>query len=137
MRSLVRPGVLVRAIAVAALAAACAPRAPSNRVAMPSRDVLTSEDLNGKGFTTVLEALQSLRPSWLQGHGTDSFYTPSEVRVFLDSNELGGVDALSMVQLASIVYIRHYDGIAATSRWGVGHSQGVIYIATHPADHPI
>ncbi|HTT67890.1 MAG TPA: hypothetical protein VMF70_07675 [Gemmatimonadales bacterium] len=138
MRSLVRPAALIRAAALIALAAACAPRHPSGQAApLPNREVLTSGDLSGKGFSTVLEALQALRPQWLQGRGPDSFSTPSEVRVFLDSNELGGVDALSVVQLASVVYIRHYDGVAASARWGIGHSQGVIYIATHPDDHPI
>jgi len=137
MRALIGPRALVPALAAMALATACASRAPSNTTPMPSREVLTAADLNGKGFNSVLEALQALRPHWLQAHGTDSFYTPSEVRVFLDDNELGGIDALGMVQLASIVYIRHFNGVDATSRWGVGHSMGVIYIATHPAEHPI
>ena len=129
-------GVLLPAAALAVLAA-CTPRPQANESPMPRRDVLTAQELHGTGFTTVLEALQALRPSWLEGHGTDSFRTPSQVRVFLDANELGGVDALSVVQMASVVYIRHYNGIEATARWGVGHSQGVIYVATHPDDHPI
>ena len=28
---------------------------------------------------------------------------------------------------------RFYDGVAATGRWGIGHSAGVIYVSTHPA----
>ncbi|HXY18360.1 MAG TPA: hypothetical protein VEH83_00015 [Gemmatimonadales bacterium] len=137
MHSLARPAVLARVAALVVLVAACAPRAPSRQEPMPSRDVLTSDDINGHGFSTVLEALQALRPHWLVARGTDSFHTPTDVRVFLDSNEIGGVDALGLVQLASIVYIRHYDGVAATARWGIGHGQGVIYIATHPDGRPI
>jgi len=136
MRMFRRTGALVPAAALVVLAA-CVPRAPNAHAALPSRDVLTAEELKQHPFTTVLEALQSLRPNWLQAHGTDSFYTPSEVRVYLDSNELGGPDALNLVQLASVVYIQHYDGVAATARWGVGHSMGVIYISTHPANGPI
>jgi hypothetical protein len=136
MRALIRIRALAP-VAVTIALAACASRTPSTSTPMPSREVLTAADINGKGFNSVLDALQALRPHWLQTHGTDSFFTPSEVRVFLDGNELGGTDALSIVQLASIVYIQHYNGIDATSRWGVGHSQGVIYISTHPAEHPI
>lgn len=128
---------VARAAALLMVAAACAGRTPSNRAAAPSHEVLTSEDLHGKGFSTVLEAIQALRGNWLETRGTDSFRTPSQIRVYLDGNLLGGVDAISTVPLMSVVYIRHYDGVTATARWGVGHSQGVIYISTHPANDPI
>lgn len=131
------PGALVRAAALLIVAAACAARAPSHRAPVPNHEMLTSEDLNGKGFSTVLEAIQALRGNWLEKHGTDSFRSPSEIQVYLDGNNLGGLDALSTVPLMSVVYIRHYDGVTATARWGVGHSQGVIYISTHPANDPI
>jgi hypothetical protein len=137
MRPIVVPGAVVRAAALAVLAAACAARAPSSHALAPSHDVLTSEDIHGKGFSTVLEAIQSLRSNWLEKRGTDSFYTPSEIRVYLDGTLIGGLDALSSVQLMSVVYIRHYDPITATARWGLGHSQGVIFISTHPHNDPI
>jgi len=130
-------GALLRTAAFLALATACGPRGPANQAGapVPRRDVLSGTEIQSRGFSTVLEALQALRPNWLQGHGTDSFRTPSEVKVFLDDNELGGIDQLGLVQLWSIVYVRHYTGIEATQRWGIGHSQGVIYISTHPEDH--
>jgi hypothetical protein len=137
VRTISIPGALVRAAALMVLAAACASRAPSNRAATPSHEVLTSEDLNGKGFATVLEAIQSLRGHWLEKRGTDSFYSPSEIRVYLDGTLAGGLDALTTIPLMSVVYIRHYDAVTATARWGVGHGQGVIFISTHPNNDPI
>ena len=137
MRPITMPGAVVRGAALLVLAAACASRAPSNRAATPSHEVLTSEDLHGKGFATVLEAIQSLRGNWLEKRGTDSFYSSSEIRVYLDGNSLGGLDALSTIPLMSVVYIRHYDAVTATARWGLGHSQGVIFVSTHPSNDPI
>jgi len=128
---------VIRGAALVVLAAACAARAPANRAPALSHEVLASEDIQGKGFSTVLEAIQSLRAHWLEKRGTDSFYAPSEIRVYLDNNLVGGLDALTTIPLMSVVYIRHYDAVTATARWGVGHSQGVIFISTHPANDPI
>jgi len=131
------PGALAGTAALLLLAAACATRTPSNRTPTPSHELLTAEDLQGKGFSTVLEAIQSLRGHWLEQRGTDSFYTPSKIRVYLDGASLGSLEALSTIPLMSVVYIRHYDGVTATARWGVGHSMGVIFVSTHPSNDPI
>jgi hypothetical protein len=125
------------AAAVLVAAAACAGRRSTGERVAPSHEVLTSADLHGKGFSTVLEAIQSLRGNWLEKHGTNSFRTPSEIRVYVDGTLLGGIGELNTIPLMSVVYIRHYDGVTATARWGVGHGEGVIYISTHPNNDPI
>ena len=120
---------------VAALSA-CAAR-PSSNLAPARRDVLTQEDLLNHGFNTALDAVQALRANWLEAHGTNSFYTPTTIKVYLDDVQLGGIDQLSTVALSTVVYIRHYDGVAATARWGVDHGAGAIYVSTHPGLQPI
>lgn len=137
MRALSVAKGLAGTVALLVATGACAAHRQARLQATPSHAVLTSADLNGKGFSTVLQAIQSLRGNWLEKHGTNSFRTPSEIRVVLDGTELGGLDQLGTVPLASVVYIRHYDGVTATARWGVGHSEGVIYISTHPNNDPI
>ena len=114
------------------VASACAARAPSTSLPAGDRNVLTHAQLTEDRFTSVLEAIEALRPAWLQPRGTDSFKTPSQVLVYLDENRLGGIETLSSVAPTIVVYIRHYDGIAATARWGLDHGQGVIYVSTHP-----
>jgi hypothetical protein len=133
MRTTSVPGALIRAAAVVVLTSACAARAASHRAPLPNRDVLTAAELSGQGFTTVLDAIQALRANWLETRGTNSLFTPTQVLVYLDDNQLGGVDALSSVSIAIVSYIQHYNGLAATARWGLDHGEGVIYISTHPA----
>lgn len=119
------------------LACGCAARAPSKPVAPASRDMLTQEQIQDKGFTTAYDAILALRSNWLETRGTDSFQTPGSIRVYFDGNQLGGIETLSSVMLTGIVYIRHFDGVAATARWGLDHGRGVIYISTHPLAMPI
>jgi hypothetical protein len=35
------------------------------------------------------------------------------------------------VLVSSIVGVRHYNGVEATQRWGVGHNAGAIQILSH------
>jgi hypothetical protein len=116
---------------------ACAARPSSRTAPAARRDVLTEQDLHDRGFTTALDAIQALRGNWLETHGTNSFYSPVTVKVYLDDTRLGGVDELTKIMVSEVVYIRHYDGIAATARWGLDHGAGAIYISTHPGLQPI
>lgn len=106
------------------------PEAPRQKSGL---SFITREQLIEHHFATAWDAVQSLRGNWLQTRGTDSFRTPSRVWVYFDDVRLGDVETLRSVATMSVSYIEHFDGIEATSRWGVGHSAGVIYVSTHPA----
>jgi hypothetical protein len=41
-------------------------------------------------------------------------------------------DALRAIDIRPVVYIRYFDRVAATARWGLDHGGGVIYVSTHP-----
>jgi len=82
-------------------------------------------------FTNVYDAVVSLRAAWLNVRGTDSFRQPSQVWVYYDENRLGGVDEMRAVVVNSVAPLRHYNGVDATMRWGVGHSAGAIQILSH------
>ncbi|HEY5218449.1 MAG TPA: hypothetical protein VIJ16_01510 [Gemmatimonadaceae bacterium] len=96
----------------------------------PSADVITREQIQARHFLTAYEAVSALHANWLLERGTNSLKSPGLVQVYVDNNQLGGVDELQNIAVESIVYIRYYDAVAATARWGVGHTQGVIYIST-------
>jgi len=124
--ALARPFVLL-------LLAACASRTGHAPRVPLDRSIITQQEILEHKFETVLDAIQALRPAWLQTRGTNTLtQNPTQVQVYLDSNHLGGVESLSTINLSSVVYIRHYDGIAATARWGLDHGQGAIYVSTHP-----
>jgi len=119
--------------AVCLLLSACAARTPASTRMPPDREVITQQEILSHKFENVYDAVEALRPIWLQTRGTNTLMASStQVQVFLDSNHLGGVETLSTINLSSVVYIRHYDGVAATARWGLDMGQGVIYVSTHP-----
>jgi len=124
---------------VALLALASAPgcgKAPPAQTAPASYDVLTKDQIDNQGFTTAMDAVQNLRANWLHERGTRSFYAPDSIKVYLDDTRLGGIDQLALIPISNIVYIRHFDGVAATARWGVDHGAGVIYVSTHTLMYP-
>jgi hypothetical protein len=109
---------------------ACAGRQKSSRT-NTNQNVLTGEQLIEAHFQNPRDALEALRPNWLKPRGPDSVNTPSEVVVYFDNIRLGGVETLRTIDLHNVRYIQHFDGLAATARYGVGHSAGVILVATH------
>jgi hypothetical protein len=118
--------------AIFLLLSACAARTPTSTRVPPDRSVITQQEILEHKFETLYDAIQALRPHWLQTRGTNSLQaTSTQIQVYLDNNRLGGIETLSMINLGSVVYIRHYDGVAATARWGLDHGQGVIYVSTH------
>jgi len=122
----VRPIVLL-------LVAACAARAPRPTHAVPDRNVITQQELQEHRFETLFDAIQALRPIWLQTRGTNTLQAQAtQIQVYLDNSRMGGIETLSTINISSVVYIRHYDGIEATARWGLDHGQGAIYVSTHP-----
>jgi hypothetical protein len=117
-------------LAVVVLAGACSSGRKPAAAPRFDRDVITGEELIKAHFITVFDAIEALHPPWLTPRGPDSFVSPSEVLVYLDNVKLGGVSNLRNVDIHVIRYIRHFDGVAATARWGVGHGAGVILIST-------
>jgi hypothetical protein len=124
------------AVGCAALAAslvlctACGTSPSSTSTSPSDPNIITYEDLEQHRFTNVYEAIQALRSNWLVPRGPDSFRTPSEVKVRYDDTELGGVETLRAIAIQSVVYIRYYNGVDATARWGLDHGAGVIFVSS-------
>lgn len=96
------------------------------------RFTITGEEILEAGLTNAYDAVRLFRPQWLVQRGQDSF-TESEtdnIRVYLDSMEIGGVEALRQVNGPIIEAIRYFDSSRATARWGAGHAHGAIQIVT-------
>jgi hypothetical protein len=114
--------------------AACGARSGSSAGGRADRNVITQEQIRQSRFNNAYEAVQALHGNWLQARGTDSFARPTAVIVYVDDTRMGGVETLRTITTASISYIRYYDGLAATGRWGMDHGQGVIYVSTRPQE---
>jgi hypothetical protein len=92
---------------------------------------LSRQEMLNEHFTNVYDAVVSLRSAWLTVRGTDSFTQTSQVWVYYDQTRLGSVEEMRSVLVGSVVSVRHYNGVDATMRWGVGHSAGAIEILSH------
>ena len=125
-----RRGILVLSILV--LGMACAHRVTDNAKST-DRSVLTRDEIIRGQYRDLYDAVSGLRRNWLQTRGADSFNNPSIVRVYLDNVMLGGTESLRNIVPGSIVFLKYYDGIAATTRWGTDHGAGVIFVSTRPA----
>ena len=123
-------------VSLTAGVAACAHPSSGQSSAHSDLSVLTQQTLNENHFQTAYDAVQSLRSNWLLSKGTDSFQTPTAVRVYLNNTLLGGVETLREIGMPGVIYIRHYDGIQATARWGLGHGAGVIFVSTRADSEP-
>jgi hypothetical protein len=95
-----------------------------------NRNVLTHDEISESSQSDIYSALLALRPNWLRSRGSDSLQASTRVQVYRDDIWLGEVDVLRSVSVADVEYVRYYDGIDASGRWGLGHSQGVVYIAS-------
>ena len=123
------------AIAGIALVSACS-RRPTTGPRL-DRNVLTPEQFANRGYNNAYEVVEALRSNWLTERGTDSFSSPAKVQVYFDGIRLGGVESLRTIELRPVTYIRFFDGIAATARWGLDHGMGAIYVSTHPLSEMI
>ena len=120
------------AAAVSLLAVGCLKPSPGGPVG--DRSVITRQEIEANHFATLYDVVQGLRLTWMQARGPDSFQPGSstQVVVYLDDTKLGGVETLRNINLASVMSVKHFDAADATSRWGLGHGAGVIYVSTYP-----
>jgi hypothetical protein len=113
--------------------AGCHRPAEATGLPRPDRNTLTQAQWSDHRFSTAYDAVESLRSNWLSTRGTDSFQNPSIVRVYLDNVSLGDKETLRTIAISNVMYIKYFDGISATARWGLDHGAGVIYVSTRVA----
>ena len=126
-----------RLLTIAGLAVASACSRQANTGPRLDRALLTPEQFANRGYNTAYDVVEAMRSNWLAERGPDSFASPAKVQVYFDGIRLGGVESLRTIDLRPVTYIRYFDGIAATARWGLDHGMGAIYVSTHPLSEMI
>ena len=134
MRSFPKPVARFRSatiVLVVGFLSACATGAPGSGSAS-TRNVITAEQLADMNQGSAYDAVQRLRPRWLQGRGVSSVRsgTPELAQVYLDGALVGGLQALTRISISNIREIRYLDGRDATTRFGTGHGGGAILVAS-------
>ena len=97
----------------------------------PSRDVITAEELASIDAQTALQAVQRLRPNFLQTRGGASMSItqgPVNVVVYVDQTRMGGPNTLSQIPVTEIREIPYLNATDATQRYGTGHGAGAIIV---------
>jgi hypothetical protein len=96
-----------------------------------SPDRITQEELATIDVQNALQAVQRLRPSFLQNRGgASSSITqgPQDVVVYVDQTRMGGPNSLAQIPITDVKEIQHLSGTDATQRYGTGHGSGVIIV---------
>lgn len=97
--------------------------------------VITSAELDEVGALNVYEAVQRLRPRWLQVRSGRSLTMGTRVLAYYDNSRLGEVDALRQISIEGIHSIEYLDGGQASAQLsGIGseHVAGAIVVRTRP-----
>jgi len=106
------------------------------------RRPITAEEIERSGLNgNVYELVKSLRRSWLNFRGFDTFAEgpgsastvvseePNLV-VYLDNARLGTTTQLYSLPVSGVIGVRYYDAAEATYKWGAGHTHGAIQVLT-------
>ena len=130
-----RIGLLPSILTVALMVTACGTFSTSNPPSDdrgPTSDDLTKEDLTD--YSTVMEAVQALRPAWLRER-TPLFLSPrsgttpaNPVWVYWDGTRLGDPSNLTRIATSQISRAVYFNARVASFRWGISHENGVIYL---------
>jgi hypothetical protein len=129
---------MLRPLRLAAMAlsllvvAACATNKTAAQAAAPHRstgNVIAGDELTATGATNVYEAVQRLRPQWLNSARIRRGGSGDELVVYLDSNRYGTLTSLRSLSLGGIQEVRYYGASEATNRFGTGHTGGAIVVS--------
>jgi len=102
--------------------------APSPTRSRANPNVISAEDLAKVDVSDALQAIQRLRPQFLQTRGATSFQNPSELVVYVDGSRLGNVSTLRDIPANEVKEIRYLSATEATQRYGTGHASGAIVV---------
>jgi hypothetical protein len=102
----------------------------ASTAASGSGNVITREDLEDLQRLNLYQAVQRLRPQWLQTRGMDSFEQTNEVVVYVDNQQMGGPSELRRLNPVDVGEIRYLDSRQATTQFGRGHPSGAILVFT-------
>lgn len=112
-------------------AAACSSSTRSRPQGDP--DLILRDQVLAGSYANAHDVVRALHPNWLvkRAPGGRNSSNNNPIWVFVDGSRYGDVSWLRNVPAQSIGSIRRIDGISATTRWGTGHSEGVLYVMTY------
>src|SRR5262245_118733 len=92
-----RTAAVLLAVSLLASASCASSGTSSSSRSKTDAALITREQINEHHFTNAYDAVAALHSNWLTMKGTDSFSSPSQIRVYVDNTFLGGVESLRNV----------------------------------------
>ncbi len=106
--------------------------ASSGSRSLQARNVITAEEVQELNVSSAYEAIQHLRPHFLQTRGQASIQDPSAgvPVVYVNGVRYGSPGTLQGIRAVDVEEIRYLSASDATTRYGTGHVGGVIEVRT-------
>jgi len=127
----------MRRVALTVLGLSVATLAGQSPLAAQRRsNVLTTEEIERAKVATAYEAVQTLRPRWLQGpremgrmpaRGDESPHSAG-IAVYINEVSVGGVDYLKDIAAPTVLELRWLSPFEAASRFGPTEGQAAIVV---------
>ena len=128
-----RAGIALLSVAVfGSVLTGCATQS-ANPARSRSADVITGPEARETSANDAYEVVQLLRPAWLRSRAAPSLTNPEATyaRIYVDNVPMaGGTRDLRNIAAGDIREIRYISPTDATTRFGTGHSGGVIMVLT-------
>lgn len=125
------PARFPRLVAMGVIATACATAPQSqlgSRTPLRSPYVLSASELSGVKVNSAYDAIQRLKPNFLEGMRGQDFINRV---VYLDGTKLrGGLENLRLIEAASVRQIVFLSAIEASGRYGPGNGAGALLVTT-------
>lgn len=121
---------------------ACAPPPAAEPAATPAdgevattpgrrrADVISQQELLASNAANLSEAIQQLRPRFLQRRGESSLNMSEGLGavVYIDDSRAGSADVLKTLHPGEVREVRYLDGPQASARFGINHGGGAILV---------
>lgn len=109
--------------------AACS-MSSSGSTASSDRNTVSGAELAATNSVTVYEALERVRPQWLNTRGPVSMTDSEEARpnVYMNGTRVGELEYLREVYVVDVQELRFWSAGEASARFGMGNPRGVIEI---------
>lgn len=114
---------------------AAQPETVAPTVRRGSSNVIAEAEISSAAYQNALEIVQNLRPQMLipRGAGSDASGVSAAsipIIIYMDDVRLGEPSSLVNIPATRVKEIRFLNARDATTRYGTGHSSGVILVTT-------
>ncbi|HEY0997318.1 MAG TPA: hypothetical protein VGD77_15085, partial [Gemmatimonadaceae bacterium] len=97
---------LAAAVSVAALSGCATSGTTPASTTSRNSNVISRAELSQLQVRTARQAIEQLRPTWLRNRGISNANGADGVKVYMDVNQMGGIEALDQMSVAEIQEIR-------------------------------